>query len=47
MTGYFVPGEVTLLSDTTIGAFADLGYMVTDPSVGSTSFVVDSHLLMA
>jgi hypothetical protein len=46
MTGYFVPGEVTLLSDTTIGAFADLGYMVTDPSVGSTSFVVDSHLLM-
>jgi hypothetical protein len=47
MTGYFVPGEVTLLSDTTIGAFADLGYTVTDPSVGSTSFVVDSHLLMA
>ena len=46
MTGFFVPGEVTLLSDTTIGAFADLGYTVTDPSVG-TWLVVDSHLLMA
>jgi|KBSSwiStaDraftv2_1062776.scaffolds.fasta_scaffold32489_5 hypothetical protein len=46
MTGYFVPGEVTLLSDTTVGALADLGYTVTDPSVGSTSLVVDSHLLM-
>jgi hypothetical protein len=47
MTGYFVPGETTLLSDTTIGALADLGYTVADPSVGSTSSVVDSHLLMA
>ena len=47
MTGFFVPGEVTLLSDTTIGAFADLGYTVTDPSVGSPWFVVDSHLLIA
>jgi hypothetical protein len=46
MTGYFVPGETTLLSDTTVGALADLGYMVLDPSVGSTSMVVDSHLLI-
>jgi hypothetical protein len=46
MTGYFVPGEVSLLSDTTVGALADLGYTVADPSVGSTSLVVDSHLLM-
>jgi hypothetical protein len=47
MTGYFVPGETTLLSDTTVGALADLGYAVHDPSVGSASMVVDSHLLMA
>jgi hypothetical protein len=45
MTGFFVPGETTLLSDTTIGAFADLGYHVQDPSVG-TSMIVDSHLLI-
>jgi len=45
MTGFFVPGETTLLSDTTIGALADLGYHVQDPSVGS-SMIVDSHLLV-
>jgi len=45
MTGFIVPGETTLLSDTTIGAFADLGYHVQDPSVG-TSMIVDSHLLI-
>ena len=45
MTGYFVPGETTLISDTTIGALADLGYHVHDPSVG-TSMIVDSHLLL-
>jgi hypothetical protein len=45
MTGYFAPGETTLLSDTTIGALADLGYHVKDPSLG-TSMVVDSHLLV-
>jgi hypothetical protein len=45
MTGFFVPGETTLLSDTTIGALADLGYHVQDPSVG-TSMIVDSHLLI-
>ena len=44
MTGYFASGETTLLSDTTIAAFADLGYAVGDPSAG-TSVVVDSLLL--
>jgi hypothetical protein len=43
--GFFVPGETTLLSDTTIGALADLGYQVQDPSVGS-AMIVDSHLLV-
>ena len=47
MTGYFVPGEQTYLSDTTVGALADLGYTVQDPSVGSSYLVVDSHLLLA
>ena len=46
MTGFFVPGETTVFSDTTIGAFADLGYTVQDPSIGSSYLVVDSHLLM-
>jgi hypothetical protein len=46
MTGFFVPGETTVLSDTTIGGFADLGYTVQDPSVGISYLVVDSHLLM-
>lgn len=45
MTGYFVPGEQTYLSDTTVGALADLGYTVQDPSVG-TYLIVDSHLLI-
>jgi hypothetical protein len=47
MTGYFVPGEQTYLSDTTIGALADLGYTVQDPSIGSSYLAVDSHLLIA
>jgi hypothetical protein len=46
MTGYFTPGEETDLSDTTVGALADLGYTVQDPSIGSPYLVVDSHLLM-
>lgn len=46
MTGYFVPGEQTFLSDTTVGALADLGYTVKDPSVASSYLVVDSHLLL-
>ena len=43
MTGYFVPGEQTYFSDTTIGALADLGYVVHDPSVDSF-LVVNSGL---
>jgi hypothetical protein len=46
MTGLIVPGEQTYLSDTTIGALADLGYTVQDPSVGSSTLFVDSQLLM-
>lgn len=46
MTGYFVPGETTLLSDTTVGALVDLGYHVQDPSPLETSMMVDSHLLV-
>lgn len=46
MTGYFIPGEQTYFSDTTVGALADLGYTVQDPSLGSSYFVVDSHLLL-
>jgi hypothetical protein len=46
MTGYLVPGEQTYLSDTTVGALADLGYAVQDPSAGSSYLVVDSHLLL-
>jgi hypothetical protein len=45
MTGSINPAEQTYLSDTTVGALADLGYVVTDPSVGST-LLVDSHLLL-
>jgi hypothetical protein len=47
MTGYFVSGEQTYLSDTTIGALADLGYVVQDPSLQSNFVPVDSHLLLA
>lgn len=46
MTGFFVPGEQTLLSDTTLGAFQDLGYTVADPDPTQNSYVVDSHLLV-
>ena len=46
MTGYFVPGEQTYLSDTTVGTLADLGYTIEDPSVGTSYLVVDSHLLL-
>ena len=47
MTGYFTPGETTLLSDTTVAALGDLGYSVQDPSIGIALLVVDSHLLIA
>ena len=47
MTGYFVPGEQTYLSDTTVGAFADLGYTVQDPSAGTSYLVVGGNLVVA
>ena len=47
MTGYVVQNEPTYLSDTTVGAMADLGYQVADPSVGSSYLVIDNHLLLA
>jgi len=43
MTGYINPGEQTYLSDTTIGALADLGYVVHDPSANSF-LVINSGL---
>jgi hypothetical protein len=46
MTPLFVQGEKTILSDTTVGALADLGYDVQDPSVGRPSLMVDSHILV-
>jgi hypothetical protein len=46
MTGYVAPGETTLLSDTTVAAFADMGYRVQDLSLLGTSMIVDSHLLV-
>jgi hypothetical protein len=47
MTGYVVQNQQTYLSDTTVGAIADLGYHVQDPSAGSSYFVIDNHLLLA
>jgi len=47
MTGYLVPGEQTYLSDTTVGAFADLGYTVQDPSPGTSYLVVGGNLVVA
>src|SRR4030095_11482568 len=44
MTGYFAPGEQTYFSDTTLGALADLGYSVQDPSIGSSFLAVHRHL---
>jgi hypothetical protein len=46
MTGYFVAGEQTNLSDTTIGAFEDLGYVVRDPDVVHNFYPIDSYLLI-
>lgn len=46
MTGYIGQNEQTLISDTTIAAFADLGYTTFDPSA-ATSFLVDSGLILA
>jgi Leishmanolysin len=47
MTGYVVQNEHTYLSDTTVGAMADLGYQVEDPSVGTSYLTIDNHLLLA
>jgi hypothetical protein len=44
MTGFIAPGESTYLSDTTVAAFADLGYIVQDPFVGGSTFLVESSL---
>jgi hypothetical protein len=41
MTGYFVGGQQTYLSDTTVAAFGDLGYTVVDPSIGLSYLVID------
>jgi hypothetical protein len=46
MTGYLGMNQTTYLSDTTIGALADIGYTVVDPSPGAY-LVVDSGLLLA
>lgn len=46
LTGYIGQNEQTLISDTTIAAFADLGYTTFDPSA-ATSFLVDSGLILA
>lgn len=45
MTGYIAAGETTVLSDTTVGALADLGYTVADPSPGNPYDTID-HLLL-
>lgn len=46
MTGYVVRNQQTYLSGYNRGAIADLGYHVQDPSVGSSYFVIDNHLLL-
>jgi hypothetical protein len=46
MTGYLVPGEQTYLSDTTVGAFADLGYTVQDPSIAASYLAVSGPVLV-
>ncbi|HTM72421.1 MAG TPA: leishmanolysin-related zinc metalloendopeptidase [Pseudolabrys sp.] len=47
MTGWVDPNQPIVLSDTTVQAFADLGYQVTDPSASSPELVIDSKLLLA
>jgi hypothetical protein len=46
MTGYVAANEKTYVSDTTVGALADLGYVVHDPSPGASYYTVDSGLLV-
>lgn len=45
MTGYLGTNQQTQVSDTTLGALADLGYTIQDPSIGSY-FTVNSGLLL-
>ena len=47
MFGWVDPNKPAVLSDTTVQAFADLGYQVTDPSATSPELVIDSHLVLA
>jgi hypothetical protein len=46
MTTLFALGQQTVLSDTTVQAFADLGYHVTDPSPGSDTLFLDNLWLV-
>jgi Leishmanolysin len=46
MTGWLAMNEQTYLSDTTVGAMADVGYHVQDPSIGSSYLVIDNNLLL-
>ncbi|MCP8940906.1 leishmanolysin [Alsobacter sp. SYSU M60028] len=45
MTGYIGAGEKTYLSDTTLAAFHDMGYTVSDPNLATASILIDSGLL--
>lgn len=46
MTGFVGAGAI-YLSDTTVQAFADLGYTVQDPSPGSGYLVIDGNMVLA
>ena len=46
MTTLFSAGELPVLSDTTVKAFADLGYTVVDPPPGSPFVVLDDAWLV-
>jgi hypothetical protein len=46
MTTLFSAGQQPVLSDTTVAAFADLGYNVFDPSLNSAYVVLDNHWLV-
>jgi hypothetical protein len=45
MTTLFSAGQHTMLSDTTVAAFADLGYAVDDPSPGIAFIMLDTWLV--
>jgi hypothetical protein len=46
MTTLFALGQQPVLSDTTVQAFADLGYNVLDPSLNNTFVALDNHWLV-